>query len=335
MFVWAHDIPEYVKVPATAIRSAVCVMDLHPYSINQSDKGKEMHAACKRACGGKDTFQQVVNRRLTDFEANHAYATHVLAIGGYARDHVTAYINAPDVGSRLTYVGAVMHPSCLVHPYWLVTDVDAYPESDIAMHKFLSVVAPETMADIAENDFKYFRDILEGNRTGIERMKALKEARDARQRKPQCGAKATNQSHAASTHFASHTEGASAARPRAATREPPAAPTFASHTEGASAARPRAAPREPPTTPTFASHTEGASAAKAEVAQGSRRQRPTFASHTEGASAASRGLRQGSRRAKTDFASHTEGQASPAEGCAKGALGTDDFCSAHGGGERC
>ncbi|KAK3259776.1 hypothetical protein CYMTET_31242 [Cymbomonas tetramitiformis] len=174
MFIWAHDIPEYVKVPATAIRSAVCVMDLHPYSINRSDKGKEMHAACKRACGGKNTFQQVVNRRLKDFEANHAYATHVLAIGGYAREYVTAYINAPDVGSRLTYVGAVMHPSCLVHPYWLVTDMDAYPASDIAMHKFLSVVAPETMADIAENDFKYFRDILEGNRTGIERMKALK-----------------------------------------------------------------------------------------------------------------------------------------------------------------
>ncbi|KAK3256042.1 hypothetical protein CYMTET_34803, partial [Cymbomonas tetramitiformis] len=45
MFVWAHDIPEYVKVPATSIRSAVCVMDLHPFSINKSDKGREMHAA--------------------------------------------------------------------------------------------------------------------------------------------------------------------------------------------------------------------------------------------------------------------------------------------------
>ncbi|KAK3254948.1 hypothetical protein CYMTET_35855 [Cymbomonas tetramitiformis] len=149
-------------------------MDLHPFSINKLDKGTEMHEACKRACGGKKTFQQVVNRRLKDFEANHPYATHVLAIGGYAREHVAAYINAPDVASRLTYAGAIMHPSSLLHPYWVVTDVKSYPASDIAMHKFLSVVAPETMADIAENNFKYFRDILEGNRVGIDRIRALK-----------------------------------------------------------------------------------------------------------------------------------------------------------------
>ncbi|KAK3247748.1 hypothetical protein CYMTET_42761, partial [Cymbomonas tetramitiformis] len=50
MFVWSSAIPDFAGVPATTLRAAVRVMDLHPISIRSSSKGSEMDVTCVRAC---------------------------------------------------------------------------------------------------------------------------------------------------------------------------------------------------------------------------------------------------------------------------------------------
>ncbi|KAK3267474.1 hypothetical protein CYMTET_23971, partial [Cymbomonas tetramitiformis] len=85
MFVWSSAIPDFAGVPATTLRAAVRVMDLHPISIRSSSKGSEMDVTCVRACGGEEEFQLAFNRRMQDAEASHPAATLVLAIGAFAR----------------------------------------------------------------------------------------------------------------------------------------------------------------------------------------------------------------------------------------------------------
>ncbi|KAK3250104.1 hypothetical protein CYMTET_40508 [Cymbomonas tetramitiformis] len=75
MFVWSSAIPDFAGVPATTLRAAVRVMDIHPISIRSSSKGSEMDVTCVRACGGEEELQLAFNRRMRDAEASHPAAS--------------------------------------------------------------------------------------------------------------------------------------------------------------------------------------------------------------------------------------------------------------------
>eukprot|EP00854_Cymbomonas_tetramitiformis_P021082 gene21082-25310_t len=92
------------------------------------------------------------------FKCATCVQAHILAIGKYARDRVAAYLSAPGAASGLTFAGAIMHPCTLIRPGWTIIAEEHYTESDVAMHNFLSVVAPDTMANWTEHEFKYFRE---------------------------------------------------------------------------------------------------------------------------------------------------------------------------------